>query len=91
MIERRINVTEAARNFSEIINRAYYLGESVLLIKNNRAVARIMPAGTPVRTGAELADLWPRLPHLTREEGQAFASDLDEARRRLPQPDSKWE
>ncbi len=32
------------------------------------------------KTGAELARLWPRLPHLAPDEASAFARDLAEAR-----------
>jgi len=53
--ELTLTMTEAERGFSELINRVRYRGESVLLTKNGRAVARITPTGSPLVTEAEWA------------------------------------
>jgi antitoxin (DNA-binding transcriptional repressor) of toxin-antitoxin stability system len=87
-MEREITVTEAARNFADVVARAFYLGESARLIKNGRAVARIVPVDDAVRlnTGAELAKRWadPNRPRLSPAEAGALEADLKEARRTLP-------
>ena len=44
MREQAISVTEAARNFSDCINRARYQGTTFILHKNGVPVARIVPA-----------------------------------------------
>jgi len=41
----RITATEASRNFSEILNRARYGGESFVVERNGEPVAEIRPAG----------------------------------------------
>ena len=41
---RRISVTEAARNFADLVNRAYYRCETTVLIRNGTPVAHIAPA-----------------------------------------------
>ncbi|MBA3421318.1 MAG: type II toxin-antitoxin system Phd/YefM family antitoxin [Thermoleophilaceae bacterium] len=48
----RITATEASRNFSELLNRARYGGESFLVERNGEAVAEIRPA----RKGSTVAD-----------------------------------
>jgi len=49
-----ISVTEAARNFSDCINRARYQGATFILHKNGIAVARIVPETGIAHPGAEL-------------------------------------
>lgn len=40
---KRINATEAARNFSDLVNRAYYRHEDFVIVRNGEEVARILP------------------------------------------------
>ena len=85
-----MTVTEAARHFSEFISRVHYRGESTLLFKGGKPVAKVLPAGNP-RTGRDLAVIWSRLPHLSVKEAAAFGRDIEGARRRLPPLVSKWD
>ncbi len=91
MIERAISVTDAVRNFSDLINRAYYRRESVTLIRNGVPVARLTPPVAVTLAARELAESWPTLPHLDADEAEAFADDLAEARRALPGATDPWE
>ena len=91
-----MTVTEAARNFADVVARAFYLGESAKLIKNGRAVARIVPVKDAVqlKTGTELAKLWadPDRPRLSPVEAGALEADLKEAKRALPSLEAtSWE
>jgi antitoxin (DNA-binding transcriptional repressor) of toxin-antitoxin stability system len=88
---RTLSVTEAARNFSDLINRVHFRGESALLLKGGRPMARVVPARA-LRTGRELAALWPRLPRLSPAEAEAMARDLTDARAALlPIPPLQWD
>ncbi len=87
---RSITVTEAARGFSDLIDRVRYKGESVLLTKGGRPVARIVPVRT-ARTGHDLAVAWATLPHLDRADAADFERALGEARRSLPPAQSRWD
>ena len=49
-----ITVTEAARNFSDCINRARYQGTTFILHKNGVAVARIVPEPGSADLGPDL-------------------------------------
>jgi antitoxin (DNA-binding transcriptional repressor) of toxin-antitoxin stability system len=85
-----ITVTEAARNFSELVSRIHYRSESTLLVKGGRPMVRIIPANQ-AKTGRELAETWPGIPHLSAKEAAYFDHDLKISRRRLPIAKSKWE
>jgi prevent-host-death family protein len=85
-----VTVTEAARNFSELVSRVYYQGETALLVKGGRPMAKVTPARRP-KTGRNLASIWPTLPRLGAREADAFDRDLSEARRSLPEIKSKWD
>jgi prevent-host-death family protein len=87
---RTMTVTEAARHFSDLISRVHYRGESALLVKGGKPMAKVLPARKP-RTGRELASIWGRLPHLSAKEAEAFAHDVDNARRNLPPLVTKWD
>lgn len=87
---RMISVTDAARNFSDLIGRVFYQGESAVLLKAGKPVAKVTPIRRP-KTGRDLATLWPNLPHLGAEEGATFEYDLEEARKKLPGIRKQWD
>lgn len=43
---KQLSATEAARRFSEVLDRVEQRGESVVIVRHGRAVATIGPAGT---------------------------------------------
>lgn len=85
-----VTVTDAARNFSDFINRVYYQGESALLVKGGRPMVKVTPAHRS-NTAAELAELWPTFAHLSVTEAGLLADELETARSRLPTPTSQWD
>ena len=85
-----MTVTEVARHFSEFISRVHYRGESALLLKGGKPVAKVLPARKP-RTGRDLAVIWDRLPHLSAKEAEAFGRDIEDSRRNLPPLVAKWD
>jgi len=88
-----ITVTEAVRNFSDVINRVRYTGETTTLTKGEKPVARIVP----VKRLSTAADLlaWvndPNRPRLSPEEAEAFERDIEASRKYANQPPvDKWE
>jgi antitoxin (DNA-binding transcriptional repressor) of toxin-antitoxin stability system len=89
MAIKQITVTDAARNFSELVSRIHYQGDSALLVKGGKPMVKIVPANRP-KTGGELAALWPQLAHLSPAEATSFERDMLTSRRRLPPLASKW-
>ena len=87
-----ISVTEAARNFSDVVNRVFYRGESMELVRGNKIVARLVPARLTAPTGRDLARAWKSLSHLSQEEAEAFAADVESSRNPVNSlPSSKWD
>ena len=87
---RQITVTEAARNFSDLVSSIHYQGHGALLVKGGKPMVRMVPARRP-RTGEELAALWPTLAHLTPAEAGSFERDLLASRGHLHPLASKWD
>jgi antitoxin (DNA-binding transcriptional repressor) of toxin-antitoxin stability system len=85
-----MTVTEAARHFSELISCVHYRGESAMLIKGGKPMAKVMPALRP-KTGRDLAAIWGRLPHLCLKEAAAFGQDIEDSRLNLPPLVTKWD
>lgn len=80
---RRVTVSEAARSFADLVNRAYYRHETTVLVRNGVAVAHIGPA-TPVGISAnEARTRWRVLPHLNAQEGDDLSRDIVSGRSKL--------
>jgi prevent-host-death family protein len=58
----RISATEAARSFSELMNRVRYRGESFIVERSGKPICEILPAKPPTFSGAELVSLLRSLP-----------------------------
>jgi len=90
MSEQIITVTEAARNFSDCINRARYQGTTFVLHKNGVPVARIVPDRQKKNTGRAIAEALAKV-RLTDEEFADWRHDLKTAREMLIPPVDKWQ
>lgn len=86
-----INVTNAARNLSELLNRVAYRGVSFALTRGGRRIARLVPAGPPneIRV-ADLNALFARLPPLD-DDADTFAREVETIRRALPNEPDPWD
>ena len=90
MKERTITVTEAARNFADCVNRAYYQHTSFVLLKNGKPVARILPESEKQCTGRQLVIALAEV-ELLPEEARGWGRDIKEARKNLKPPADKWQ
>ncbi len=84
-----ISVTDAARNFSDCVNRAHYQNTTFVLLKNGVPMARLVPDNEKVCTGRDLAAVLAKT-RLTDEESKAWRRDLRSARKSLKAPVDKW-
>ena len=85
-MERTISVTDAARHFSELIDRTYYRHEVTLLVRSGMPVARVVPVVPTAVTGRTLAERLHELGHLTREEAGELQKDIEASRAKLNRP-----
>ena len=89
MTTKTITAAQAARNFSEILSRVKFRGESFIVERNREPVCRIEPLGRrkPL-TADNFEEFWEHLPRPDSE----FADDLEEIHnlfRKMPR--SAWE
>lgn len=80
-----ISVTEAARNFSDVINRVYYQGQSYLLTRGGTVVAQLSAAGEPM-TGAEWLNRWTTRPRLDPDDAALWEEELAAAKAGITPP-----
>ena len=72
LMAQTITVTDAARNFSEVVNKVFYRGESMELTRGGKVVARLVPAvEVEPPTGRDVLAAWKALPHLEKDEADA--------------------
>jgi len=84
-----ISVTEAARNFADCVNRAYYQNVTFVLLRNGSPVARLVPDGGKTCSGRDLALVLGQT-QLSEDEARAWIRDLRAARKTLKAPGDKW-
>lgn len=63
----RISATEAARSFSELMNRVRYRGESFIVERSGKPICEILPTRPARFSGADLASLLRSIPHPDKE------------------------
>jgi antitoxin (DNA-binding transcriptional repressor) of toxin-antitoxin stability system len=90
MSDTQITVTEAARNFADCVNRVHYQGTTFVLLKNGVPFARLVPAGSPVVRGAELAEALSQA-RLSSASARSWYRELRRARTRLKPVTDKWQ
>jgi antitoxin (DNA-binding transcriptional repressor) of toxin-antitoxin stability system len=89
--ETTVPVAEAAKDFLKLLDRVERAHESAVLVREGKPVATLNPVPGPALTGAELAERWSKLDKLPPDEANAFADDLESARRNLPPLKSAWD
>ncbi|MEA3241104.1 MAG: antitoxin [Pseudomonadota bacterium] len=87
----RISVTQAVRQFSDLMNRVFYQGTIVELERGNKVIARISPVSpeSPLKV-KDLNRFFHELPSLD-EESEAFAEDLADIRKHIPMEWNQWD
>jgi antitoxin (DNA-binding transcriptional repressor) of toxin-antitoxin stability system len=86
-MESHISATEAARRFSDILNRVVYRREEFVIERGGQPVCRIVPAGPPRFTLADLSELLSAIP----KPDPAFWDEVEALSRNQPDaPESPW-
>jgi prevent-host-death family protein len=91
MSETVITLEDAARCFSDLVERVHATGEAALLVKSGRPFARIVAVPEQEKTVEELIAFlrqW-RLEH--PEPDDQFAEVIAESRRAVRPPHDPWE
>ncbi|MBT4838661.1 MAG: antitoxin [Methylococcales bacterium] len=86
-----MTVTQAARNFSDLVNRVQYQGASVELIKSKKVVAIISPVSLkPSMKIKDLLGFFESLPSLGEDASQ-FEKDMKDVDSAMPKGLDEWE
>ncbi len=86
-----ISVTEASRNFSDVINRVYYQGQTYLLTRGGVVVAQLTGANKTLSV-KDLLNQWENRPRLDPDDAAQWEEDLFETRAALTMPeDTAWD
>jgi antitoxin (DNA-binding transcriptional repressor) of toxin-antitoxin stability system len=87
-----VKATEAARSFSDLINRVRYHGQQFEIQRGRDIVARIVPAeprgDLPV---AELNQVFADVPRLDRDDAEAFSQDVRRLRDEMRSAGDAWD
>ena len=87
----RMSVTQAARQFSDLLNRVFYQGTVVELERGNKVIARLSPAvPESIVKVKDLNRLFDELPFLG-EDAKTFAKELGDIRKQIPMELNKWD
>ena len=83
-----ITATEAARSFSDLLNRVRYSGESFLVLRNGEVMCKIEPAlASKPATVGEFLDTIEDLPSCDAD----FVKDVEKVQKKQPKlPRSPW-
>jgi prevent-host-death family protein len=81
----RLSATEAARNFSAVLNRVV-AGEEIEVTRNGTTIAVIGPPKTRLLSPERLRELLSSAPPVDGE----FAADVQEIRSRVGPAESSW-
>jgi len=82
-----LSSSEAVRHFGEVLARVKHAGESFVLTKSDKPLARLVPyRASPGARGAEIMKALERLPH-----DADFADDLERVNRMDRVPENPWD
>lgn len=86
-MESKITATEAARHFSDVLNRVRYRGETFVVERAGEPICRIVPAGTHRNTVRDLVEFFRGAPHVD-DEYLGLVESL--TKNQPPMPKSPW-
>lgn len=86
-MESHLSATQAARTFSDLLNRVRYRNEEFVIERSGEPLCRMVPVKRTGLTGAALKSILTTLPRPDAE----YWTELEGIVRNQPQlPDSKW-
>ena len=86
-----MNIAEAEKNFTKLVNKVYAEGISVDLEQDDKVIARLTPAGSqPTLTVGELNAFLRDLPSLG-DDADEFARDIRSIRGQFPAEANPWD
>lgn len=86
-MEDMVTATELARHLGDVLARVRYRGESFVVAKNGRPVARVVPvSNAPTGTLQDVIEVWTTAP-----VDPTFADGLESVGRADTPPENPWD
>jgi antitoxin (DNA-binding transcriptional repressor) of toxin-antitoxin stability system len=86
-VESDISATNAARRFSDLLNRVEYRGETFVVLRGNTPICRIAPVGPRTCTVSDLASWLKSAP----KPDASYWDEIEQlTRNQTPPPDLRW-
>ena len=87
----RMSVTQAVRQFSDLMNRVFYQGTIVELERGNKIIARISPVSQESTIKVQnLNRFFSELPELDKD-AESFSQDLKNFKKQVPVEKNAWD
>ncbi len=86
-MKRRVTATEAAKKFSDILNRVVYRGETFVVERGGRPICEIVPARPAKFTGKDFVEMLKSAP---RPDDEYFDDVERVIKKRQPVAPSSW-
>ena len=87
----KITATDAARSFSDVLNRVRYQGVEFDIVRGKEVVARLVPAAPTGGVDLDrLNELMRALPRLGPREAERFAHDIERGLARMRPDAAEW-
>ncbi|MCX7064539.1 MAG: hypothetical protein NT024_08300 [Proteobacteria bacterium] len=92
MEKKTISATDAARQFSDVLNQVRYQGAEFDIVRGREVVARLVPAAATGGVALDkLDELMQQLPHLGVREAKLFARDIERGLARMRPDVIEWD
>ncbi len=87
-VVQRVSATDAARNFSDLLNRVRYRSESFVIERGGTPVAELRPSAPTRFTGSDLQNLMKSVPKVDGD----FLAEIEALSRSQPTvPETPWD
>jgi len=91
MSESALTVEEAALNLADVVDRINKNGESTILMRAGKPVAKVVAINAGSILGRDWISVWKTIPHLDLKNADDFSEVLENAVEEMEQPGSQWD
>ena len=91
MREYALTVEDAALNLTEVVSRINKNGESTILMKAGKPIAKVIPINAGSILGRDWLSVWKTIPHLDLKNADDFSEVLENAEEEMEKPKSQWD
>ena len=91
MSETVLTIEDSARSLPDVVDHVHITGETALLTRSGRAVARIVPVTAQPQAADDLIAFLHQWRVAHPEPDEQFGEAIEESRRAVPPPHDPWQ